>query len=202
MRKRAIRYALFVVVCLAALSAIAAPADAGTSTLRFNGGATRLVVNPAILPALSSAGVALAPVAPATAMPARWDHQATIAARFPITGGHVNATTLAGIINHSGGLTFSRGSKSLTVGLFRISIHRRAFLSGAVNLDPSARVSLLRLDLSHATVSAAHGFVTVAHVRAYLTKTAASALNATLGTTVFAPGLKLGVARVHAHLAR
>ena len=187
-------------VAAVGLMVLAAGAQA-SSQLRFNGGSTRLVVNPAVLPALSSAGVSLAPVAPATAGAARWDGQDTIAANFPIKRGHVNGTTLAGVINHTGGLTFSKGNKSLTVGLFRITISKRAYLSGAVNLDPSVRVPLLRLDLSHAKVTASGHWVTVSRVRAYLTKTAADALNATLGTHVFAAGLKLGVARVHAHLA-
>jgi hypothetical protein len=192
---------LVVMAVLAVSATVLAVGAQASSQLRFNGGSTRLVVNPAVLPVLAAHHITLAPVAPATAAAARWDGSNTIAARFPITGGHVDGSTLQGIINHSGGLTFSKGSKSLTVGLFRISIHARAYLSGAVNLDPSARVSLLRLDLSHARVTAKGSWVTVSGVRAYLTKTAATALNATLGTSVFAPGLKLGVAQVHAHLA-
>ncbi len=200
MRIGKIRLMLVVAVAAAGMTVLAAGAQA-SSQLRFNGGSTRLVVNPAVLPALADNGIALAPVAPATAGAARWGGQDTIAANFPIKGGHVNGTTLAGVINHTGGLTFSKGNKSLTVGLFRITIAKRAYLSGAVNLDPSVRVPLLRLDLSHAKVSACGRWVTVSGVRAYLTKTAADALNATLGTDVFAAGLKLGVARVHAHLA-
>ena len=117
-------------VAAVGLMVLAAGAQA-SSQLRFNGGSTRLVVNPAVLPALSSAGVSLAPVAPATAGAARWDGQDTIAANFPIKRGHVNGTTLAGVINHTGGLTFSKGKKSLTVGLFRITISKRAYLSRA-----------------------------------------------------------------------
>lgn len=189
------------VMCAATgLTVLAAGAQA-SSQLRFNGGSTRLVVNPAVLPVLAANHIGLAPVAPATAAAARWGGQDTIAATFPIKGGHVDGSTLAGVINHTGGLTFSKGSKSLTVGLFRITIGKRAYLSGAVNLDPSVRVPLLRLDLSHAKVTACGHWVTVSRVRGYLTKTAADALNATLGTNVFAAGLKLGVARVHAHLA-
>jgi hypothetical protein len=195
-----LRRSLLVVAVLATgLATLAAAADAGTQ-LRFSGGATRLVMNPAVLPALAGAGVSITPVAPATAGASEWNGQPTIAARFPIRGGHADATTLVGIINHRGGLTFSKGSSSLTVGRFRISIHRRAYLSGEVGFNPAMRVPLLRLDLSQAHVSASGSWVTVSHVRAYLTRTAAQALNATLGTTVFAPGLKLGVARVHARL--
>ena len=195
-----IRLLLVMAVAAAGLTVLTAGAEA-SSQLRFDGGSTRLVVNPAILPVLSAKHISLAPVAPATAAAARWNGQDTIAASFPIKGGHVDATTLAGVINHTGGLTFAKGSRSLTVGLFRISISTNAYLSGAVNLDPAARVSLLKLDLSNATVTAKGDWVTVSGVRAYLTKTAADALNATLHTRVFAPGLKLGVASVHARLA-
>ncbi len=200
MRIGKLRLLAVMAVAVAGMTALSAGAQA-SSELHFNGGSTRLVVNPAILPALAAGHITLAPVAPATAAAARWNGQDTIAASFPIKGGHVDGTTLAGIINHTGGLTFSKGAKSLTVGLFRISIGTNAYLSGAVDLDPATRVSLLKLDLSSAVVTSRGSWVTVSGVRAFLTKTAADALNATLGTTVFTPGLKLGVARVHAHLA-
>jgi hypothetical protein len=43
--------------------------------------------------------------------------------------------------------------------------------------------------------------VTVRGVKATLTDAAAGALNATLGTTIFAPGLTLGTANVRARVA-
>lgn len=198
MKAGAIRTMLVAVVACIGLMAVTV-AQAGESTLHFNGGATRLVVNPAVVPVLAQNGISLAPVAPATAKAVTWHGQPTVAASFPISGGKVNAKTLVGIINHTGGLTFSKGSNSLSVGLFQVSIHRRAYLTAAVGFDRTMRVALARLDLSHAKVYACRHWVVVTGVSAYLTKAAADALNATLHTTVFAPGLKLGVASVHAH---
>ena len=193
------RTALVAAVASIGLMAVTA-AQASDGQLHFVGGKTRLVANPAVVPVLAQNGISLAPVAPATAAAVTWHGQPTVAAWFPITGGRVNATSLVGIINHSGGLTFAKGSRWLKVGLFQISIHRRAYLTAAVNFDRSARVALARLDLSHARVYACHGWVTVTGVRAYLTTAAAEALDVTLHTTVFVPGLELGVASVHARL--
>ncbi len=93
---------------------------------------------------------------------------------------------------------FSKGSKSVRVGLFTIVINKQPHLTAAVNLNPATRVSLLNLDVSHIKVVKKGHLVAVLGVRVSLTKTAAAALNAGLGTKVFTAGLKLGVANVFA----
>jgi hypothetical protein len=193
------RSALVAVIAAVGLMAVTV-AQANEGQLHFTGGKTKLVVNPAVVPVLAQNGISLAPVAPATAAAVTWHGQPTVAAWFPISGGRVNAQTLVGIINHRGGLEFSKGARSLKVGLFQISIHRRAYLTAAVGFDRSMRVALARLDLSHAKVYACGHWVTVTGVRAYLTKVAADALDAMLHTNVFTPGLALGVASVHARV--
>jgi hypothetical protein len=74
-------------------------------------------------------------------------------------------------------------------------------LTAIVNGDPKVRVSILRLDLSKATVSRPLPYVRVGNVGAYLNSTAAGALNNALGVSFFAPGIKLGTAYVNAHVA-
>lgn len=74
-------------------------------------------------------------------------------------------------------------------------------LTAAVNGDPNVRVSILNLDLSQAQISKPLPFVKVNNVGAFLNQTAADALNASLGVSFFAPGIKLGTADVLARVA-
>ena len=84
---------------------------------------------------------------------------------------------------------------------FRIVIDAHPRLTAIVNGDPKVRVSILRLDLSKATVTKPLPYVRVGNVGAYLNATAAGALNRALGVSFFAPGIKLGTAYVKAHVA-
>ena len=122
---------------------------------------------------------------------------------FPIPWGRVDAATLAGQINHTGGLRFvnQANGKKLALTNFRIVIDAHPHLTAAVNGDPKVRVSILRLDLSKATVAKPLPYVRVGNVGAYLNSTAAGALNNALGVSFFAPGIKLGTAYVNAHVA-
>ena len=122
---------------------------------------------------------------------------------FPIPSGQVDAATLAGHINHTGGLRFVNlaNGKQLSLTRFRIVIDAHPHLTAIVNGDPKVRVSILRLDLSKATVTKPLPYVRVGNVGAYLNSTAAGALNNALGVSFFAPGIKLGTAYVNAHVA-
>jgi hypothetical protein len=63
-----------------------------------------------------------------------------------------------------------------------------------VNGNPTARVPLFRLDLSHARLAAGRHLVTARGIGLKLTSAAAKALNAALGTRLFSAGLDLGTA--------
>jgi hypothetical protein len=56
-------------------------------------------------------------------------------------------------------------------------------------------VPVFKLDLRHAVIVVRHHVITISRVGLRLTKTAATALNAALGTTVFAGNLFFGTAR-------
>ncbi len=188
---------------LALFSVGPAVASAGTSsTVRLNGVSTSLTTSTATTAALVSHGIVPLPVGPSTVTPIV-NHGIALRYRFPITGGRVDATTLAGYIRHSGGLRFLNlaNGKTLTLTNFTIVINAHPGLSAEVNGDPNVRVRILNLDLSGASVNIAAPWVTVGNVKATLTKTAADALNGSLGVGLFAPGLTLGTARVHAHIA-
>jgi hypothetical protein len=134
----------------------------------------------------------------------KWTPQGpSIGYGFPISRGQVDAATLAGRINHTGGLRFVNlaNGKHVSLTRFRIVIDAHPRLTAIVNGDPKVRVSILRLDLSKTRVSKPLPYVRVGNVGAYLNSTAAGALNSALGVSFFAPGIKLGTAYVNAHVA-
>jgi len=187
---------------LLVLPGTAAATTGSGSTVHLNGTRTTLTTNPATTGVLVSHGILPLPVGPATVAPHVGDHGLSLRYGFPITGGRVNATTLAGYINHSGGLRFVNlaNGHTLTLTKFRIRISARPGLTAAVNGDPSVRVRILNLDLSHAMVDKNPPTVKVSNVKATLTRTAASALNGALGVSFFSKGITLGTAQVNAHI--
>ena len=170
----------------------------GTATVKatpgqiaFTGGATSLALDPGAAQALAALGVSAAPAAPATASP-----DGSLA--FPITGGKVDAKSLAGSITHSGGLTLTKGATAVTVTDFTIETAPTPKLTALLG---TTRFDLATLDLSAAKVATSGRAVTVGPVTAKLTKPAADALNQAFGTTAFAEGLTIGTATVAAKAA-
>lgn len=189
------------VAALAVIAPSAALAEPAT-TVQLDGVRTTLTTNPATTSVLISHGVLPLPVGPATVSPV-WSEQGfSLGYGFPITNGRVDATTLAGYVNHSGGLRFVNvaNGHSLTLTNFQIVISATPGLTAEVNNNPNVRVRILNLDLSHAGIVKQPPRVTVSDVKATLTTTAATALNSSLGVAFFAPGITLGIATVNAHL--
>lgn len=152
----------------------------------FAGGETRLALDAGAASALQSLGISAAPVDPAKA-----NSDGRLA--FPITGGRVNARTLAGSITHSGGIALTRGATRVELRSFTIGIDSSPALSALVGSD---RVDILSLGVDDITREVEGRDVTVGGVTARLTKAAADALNQAFGTTAFTEGLTLGVAEV------
>jgi hypothetical protein len=181
--------ALALVAALAAL-VVAAP-TAQAKQLKVKGGKTVLKLSPGATDALESLGVAASPIGPARGRGARLS--------FPITGGNLNAKTLAGQIRHSGGIRLSAGGTQLKLRRFFINIDSEPDLTAKVG---GARVSILALDLSKAKVRKGGRRVVVRSVVARLTAAAAQALNDTFNVTAFTPGLELGWASIYAKAAK
>ena len=80
------------------------------------GKSTDVVVNPAVSAALKQAGITVAAVAPATA-------KTTLL--FPVRGGQIVVATLAGTVDHTGGLTFRHSGKSVTLTNFVINTNTK-----------------------------------------------------------------------------
>jgi len=154
------------------------------------GKSTHVVVNPAISATLKHAGITVTAIAPATAK---------TALLFPVSGGQVVVRTLAGTIDHTGGLTYRRSGKSVTLTNFVINtITKRvtATVGGQskpifdLNLAPPRRVSGPRSKVVASTI------------KLTVTSQAATALNSSLGVSTFRAGMNFGIARLIVAYAR
>lgn len=199
--QRMLRWLLPVAVVSAAL--VVTSTASAAPTVKLDGVRTTLWTDPATTKVLIRNHIAPVPVNGTSVRVRCTPDGRSIGFGFPITGGRVDAATLAGYINHSGGLKFVNrdNGKSLTLTRFRIVIDAHPRLTAIVNGDPKVRVSIIRLDLSDANVTKPLPYVHVRNVGAYLNATAASALNSALGVSLFAPGIHLGTANVNAHVA-
>lgn len=147
----------------------------------FSGGSTDLALDSGTLAALQGLGVSPGIVAPATL--------AGTTASFPITGGKVNARTLAGSIRHSGGISLTAGATRVELTNFDIQLPKLL-----LQVNGGTPAPAVDLDASNAQVRVAGRNVTVSNVVAKVNAAGASALSSAFGTTV--PEVTLGVATV------
>jgi hypothetical protein len=152
----------------------------------FRGGNTTLALDPGAVSALQSLGIAAAPLSPARA------NDAGLA--FPITGGKVDAASLAGRIRHSGGIALTRDATRVELRDFAIVIDETPALTALVGGD---RVEILALDVSAIERGGGGRNVRVSGVVARLTAIAAQALNQAFATDAFSEGLVLGTATIN-----
>jgi hypothetical protein len=170
----------------------AAQAPAAT---QLTGGTTTVTTGPGVAGTLLRAGILPVATPPGRQSFSVGRRGLVTSFSFPVTGGAVDLTTLAGTIKHRGGIVFVnlRNGKRLSVSDFVIDT-TTGTLTGRVNRT-STRVPVFTLDLSAATVSASGHQVRVGNIDVRLTAAAAGALNQALGISVFAGGLDLGTAR-------
>jgi hypothetical protein len=197
------RRGLLVAVALLALllAFFTATSTAQADTLKLAGGYTQLTTDPGTTKVLLQQKVIPLPIFPSWVVPTAVDGKAALRYRFYITGGQIDGQTLGGEILHSGGLKFAnlRNGKSLAVKRFTIDTNAKQLTAYIPALG--ARAAILDLDLSGVKVSAGSVYTKVGPVPAKLTPAAAGALNASLGTNLFTPGLALGTAYVYARFA-
>jgi|1185.fasta_scaffold648370_1 hypothetical protein len=186
---RLTRTALLVACALLVAAAPAAAKPKSKGSLKLTRGTTTLALDKGAVDALTSLGIAAAPLAPAKA--------GGTGLAFPITTGRVDAATLAGTIRHTGGLSLTRGATRVELRNFVIDTKRSVLTARA----GSARLAILDLDLSAVKVARRGRKLTVSGVSATLTKGAAAALNGAFATHAFAEGLKLGTAVVRTRVA-
>ncbi len=154
----------------------------------LDGGNTDLALDPVAAGALTSLGVAVAPIGPASALPSG-------EISFPITSGRANLSTLAGSIEHSGGISLTQGATVVELTDFTINVDADPDLTAVLN--GGDRVSILNLDLSGLTVDVDPLNITLGNASASLTAAAAGALSAAFGAPI-PEGFVLGTATVNA----
>jgi hypothetical protein len=194
--------ALLTLSAAAAAPAASAHQAIGHATkVHVRGGHTTVTTAPGIAAALIGHHIIPSAISPGTEQVRHTSSGVIVKFRFPVTGGRVSLNPLGGRIRHNGGILFSdpKNGKKIAVSNFTISLTHR-LLTGIVNGDPHARVPLFRLGLAHAVLKA-HGQWVAAHgIVLRLTKTAAKALNATFGTTLFKAGMTIGTAATKIHI--
>lgn len=152
-------------------------------------GGTALEIDPGVLSALASLGIAPGVIEPATL--------AGTTATFPITGGRVGLDLGSGVVRHSGGLSLTKGATVVRLTDFDIRLGSAPQLFASLN-GGSPKAAILDLDLSGAMPAVSGRDVTVPGVVAKLTQGAADALNQAFATTAFTGGLVVGRATVTA----
>lgn len=154
--------------------------DSGGQELTLNGEKTVLTLNAGVVAVLEQNKVKVAPVEPAGPDDA--------GVQFPITGGSVNSETLAGTIEHSGGLIFTVGRDTLEVTDFVADTESGQLIATA----GAAELPILALDLTRVKKSTEGGAIVASGITASLTGYGAAAMNAILGVKIFKEGLALG----------
>jgi hypothetical protein len=182
--------ATLVALVVLALSATAAQSTErhNGDTISLNGGKTWLKLDEDTAAALSDAGVKVEATGAAIAPSAK--HPAFA---FPIVGGKVDKDPLGGKIVHSGGLSFSAGSKSVVVKHFVIDLDRGVLTAEVAGAGQ--RIALLRLGAPESAKVGAE-MIVLRGVDAKLTAQAAKALNEAFDTDLFKGGLLIGEAAV------
>lgn len=193
--------ALAVALLAIAFSFLLFAPGARAQDLTLAGGYTQLTTDPGTTKALVNARIVPLPILPSWVIPTTSNGQLALRYRFYITGGQIDGQTLAGQINHSGGLKFAnlRNGKSLAVRSFTIDTTSAQLTAWIPALG--VRAPILDLDLSGIKVTPGTIYTKVGPVPAKLTAVAAGALNQALGTSLFSAGLPLGTAYVNARFA-
>lgn len=155
--------------------------QAGEKELTLNGENTVLTLDGAVVSALQAKKVKVVPIEPA-------GPGGPAGVQFPITAGQVNSETLAGSIEHSGGLRFSIGRKTLEVTDF-VADTESGVLSATAG---AAEIPLLTLDFASLKKATKGGAIVASGIAVGLTPAAASAMNGILGVKFFKKGLALG----------
>jgi hypothetical protein len=184
----------------AATAASAAASQRGgaqaAAAVHLRGGATAVTTAPGIAPALLKNGIVPLATWPGTQSVLLAKSGPAARFTFPVTGGRVTLSPLGGKVRHAGGILFLNVTNGKTIEVSRFTIDlSHADLTGIVNGNPKVRVPLFRLDLSHAKLAAGKHVITARGIGLRLTRAAATALNAALGTRLFSAGLNLGTAQ-------
>lgn len=182
----AVALALFVAACGDDEGETTTAQEPSAQTLSLTGEETVLVLDKGTAGVLADNEVEVAPVSPA--------EPSGKGIGFPITGGEVDSETLAGTIDHSGGLSFSAGNTEVELTDFVVDTEAGT-LTSTVGGDS---LETLTLDLSALERTDEGGVIVASGISATLTADAAKALNDAFGVDLFEEGLAIGDVTVRA----
>lgn len=152
--------------------------------LTITGGRTTITLDPITAGVLSGAGVKVEPLDPAKG--------SATGLRLPVIGGEITSGTLAGSIEHEGGIAFVAGTRRITYSDLRIDTVAEQVFAGA-----GTRTPVLDLDLRDVTRDDESGGAIVAKdIGALLAAGAAEELNAGLEVSAFVPNQVIGTITV------
>lgn len=154
---------------------------AASETLTLNGEETVLALDKGTAKVLSDNKVEVAPIDPASA--------GDDGISFPITGGEVDSESLAGTIDHSGGLVFSSGGTDVELTDFVIDTAAGTLTASTAD---GAELVVLDVDLSGLDRSDESGAIVLSGITTTLSDDAAAALNDAFGVELFEGGLAIG----------
>ena len=155
-------------------------ATAGSSVLV--GKQTSVALNPATSQLLKEHQIVVTAVAPAT-------YRNTLL--WPVSGGHIAVATVAGTIDHTGGIRLSHAGKSVQVTSFIVDTSTDQVTA----LVGGQRLPVFAIDTSSAKhQTGAGGTILESGLKFTLTEQAANALNSALGASAFKAGQVFGTA--------
>lgn len=160
--------------------------DSGGEELVLTGEDTTLALDETLAGVLQENGVTVEPIRPATASDA--------GITFPITAGVINSESLAGTINHAGGLRFSADGEEVEVTDFEINTNN-ATLTATSGGD---QLPLLGINLDGLARSSDGDVILLEGVTTTLVPEAAVALNDALGVVFFSEGTDVGEVTIRA----
>jgi hypothetical protein len=117
---------------------------------------------------------------------------------LPVVAGGLGPHSLTGTVAHSGGILFSDRHSLLQVTHMVVHLKSKV-MTGILTAEPgfrSLRITLFRLDLSHARIRPGKNDVRAVGIGLHVTKAAAAALDRVLSTKIFTAGLKFGTATI------
>jgi hypothetical protein len=187
---------LRVSLALMLLSSFLGATVSAAPTANLSDGRTSVTLSNDFFTALNTLGVAAGTIGAGTIRGG--------VASFPITGGALDLGTAKGEINHTGGLSLSKGNVRVELSSFNVdTLGSAPVLTGLVTANGTllGRVPLFKLTLPQLTLplqTGAFNTLFIPGVRVGLSPEAAAALNSVFGVTAFAADFNIGTASVFA----
>jgi hypothetical protein len=167
----------------AALLAAAAPSSAAETTTKASG-TTTIKLSAAVKSAMKKGKVTLGGIAPGK--------RGATTVKLPLGSATIDPDTGSGTLNHTGGVRFKRGGRTIALKAFRVAVApESSSISVAIG---SSRVRMFDVDTSDVKIAQTAKRLTLGNLDVKLTSVGASRLNRALKVSRFRSGMSVGVA--------